>query len=88
MLSPLWLIPTIGIRKKAPWAWWVGFVVNLFACLILAWGFGLAMMETDISAVIFPGVFLVITILHLMSRPTTWKSMDLPQYPSFAKKPI
>jgi hypothetical protein len=45
-------------------------------------------MQADFSAIIFPGVFLVITILHLLSRPTTWKAMDLPDYPSFAKRPI
>lgn len=88
LLSPLWLVPTIGIRRKAPWAWWVGFTVNLFAFLFLAWAFGFNTMEADLSAITFPGAFLVITILHLLSRPTTWKTMDLQKYPSFAKKPI
>jgi hypothetical protein len=88
LLSPLWLVPTLGLRRKAPWAWWVGFTVNLFAFLFLAWAFGFSMMETDLSAIIFPGVFLAITILHLLSRPTSWKAMHLPKYPSFAKKPV
>lgn len=88
LLSPLWLIPSVGIRQKAPWAWWMGFTVNLFAFLFLGWAFGFRMMETDLSAITFPGAFLVITILHLLSRPTTWKAMDLEKYPSFAKKPI
>jgi hypothetical protein len=88
LLSPLWLVPTVGIRRKAPWAWWIGFSVNLFAFFFLAWAFGFSAMEADISAITFPGVFLVITILHLLSRPTAWKAMDLPKYPSFAKKPV
>jgi hypothetical protein len=88
LLTPFWLVPTVGIRRKAPWAWWAGFTVNLFAFLFLTWAFGFSMMQADFSAIIFPGVFLVITILHLLSRPTTWKAMDLPDYPSFAKRPI
>ena len=88
LLSPLWLVPAIGIRRKAPWAWWVGFVVNLAACLFLGWAFGFSQGELDVVALIFPGVFLVLTILHLSSRPTTWKAMDLQKYPSFAKKTV
>jgi hypothetical protein len=83
LISPLWLIPAIGIRRKAPWAWWLGFVVNLAGCLFLSWAFNF-----DPSAMIFPAVFLVLTILHLSSRPTTWRVMDLPKYPSFAKKSV
>ena len=86
LISPLWLIPAVGIRRKAPWGWWVGFAINLFAFLFLTWAFGFNPADGDYSALTFPGIFLVLTILHLLSRPTTWKETATNKYPTFAKK--
>ena len=86
LISPLWLIPAVGIRRKAPWGWWVGFAINLFSFLLLTWVFGFNPADGDYSSLAFPGIFLVLTILHLLSRPTTWKETATNNYPTFAKK--
>jgi hypothetical protein len=86
LISPLWLIPAVGIRRKAPWGWWVGFAINLFAFLLLTWVFGFNPADGDYSSLTFPAIFLVLTILHLLSRPTTWKETATNKYPTFAKK--
>ena len=86
LISPFWLVPSVGIRRKAPWAWWLGFTINLFAFLFLAWVFGFNPVAGDLSSLTFPGTFLVITILHLLSRPTTWKEAEVNKYPTFVKK--
>lgn len=86
LLSPLWLVPTIGIRRKSSWAWWVGFTVNLAACVLLAWALGFGTSDVDTSAYTFPGTFFILTILHLLSRPTNWKAMEFSQYTGFARK--
>jgi hypothetical protein len=86
ILAPFWLVPTVGLREKAAWAWWLGFSVNLFAFVFLSWALGFGISEGDLATLAFPGTFLVLTILHLLSRPTTWKAMELSKYPTFAKK--
>jgi hypothetical protein len=86
LISPFWLVPAVGIRRKAPWGWWVGLSVNLFAFLLLTWAFGFNPIDGDLSSIAFPGTFLVLTTLHLFSRPTTWKQADTNKYPTFAKK--
>lgn len=77
LISPLWLIPTLGIRLKKAWAWWMGLVVNLSVCLLSAWALGFGQPSVEWGSMVGPAIFLIVTIQHLLSRPTSWKAMEL-----------
>jgi len=86
IICPLWLIPTVGIRMHAAWAWWTGLVVNLLVFGIATWAFSSGQAQTDWSDMIGPGIFLLIAILHLLSRPAQWRASSHIAQPSLARK--
>jgi hypothetical protein len=74
-ICPLWLIPLIGIWQRWRWSWWMGLAVNLASFAIFFWALTYHEPSIDWVAMSGPAVFLIIAILHLFSRPSSWRSI-------------
>lgn len=73
--SFLWLASFIGLLKKQPWGWWLGLAINFFVFVVSAYElFGQSHIDNDDW--LAPLIFLIITILQLLVRPTTWRLMQ------------
>ncbi len=76
VVSLLFLGPLIGIWRRERWAWWIGIAVNLVCFAV--WYWGLIYNKSDVGwlVVIIAMLFLLSVILHLLSRPESWKSIE------------
>ncbi|MGE5109423.1 MAG: hypothetical protein ACM3JB_01105 [Acidobacteriaceae bacterium] len=72
LISPLWLIPLVGIWKRARWAWWLGLIVNFLSFGIAYWALIYSQPDADWTSIIGVCLFLAAAVLHLLSRPRSW----------------
>ena len=75
-VSLFFLAPLIGIWRRERWAWWVGLAVNLFCFAISYWALVYKQANWSWDAMIGPILFFVTAVLHLLSRPESWKLID------------
>jgi hypothetical protein len=70
--SFLWLASFIGLLKKQPWGWWLGLAINFFVLSMTTYEL---FEESNIASddLLAPLIFLIVTILQLLVRPTTWR---------------
>lgn len=72
--SFLWFASFYGMLKKQAWGWWLGFAINLFVFAITS--YELYVQRTIASDdSLAPLIFLIVVILQLLVRPTTWSVM-------------
>lgn len=75
-----WFVSFFGLLRRQVWAWWLGIAINFFVLAATAYDVldGGAPALEDLLA---PAVFLLIIIVQLLTRPTTWKQMELATQP-------
>lgn len=73
----VWGASFVGILKRQPWGWWLGLVANSFVFAILAYGVAFDEGLVDAWDWLVPAVFLIITVIQLLSRPSSWTAMEL-----------
>jgi hypothetical protein len=73
----VWGASFVGILKRQPWGWWLGLVANSFVFAILAYGVASDEGRVDAWDWLVPAVFLVVTVIQLLSRPSSWTAMEL-----------
>lgn len=72
----LWGASFLGIVRRQPWGWWLGLVVNFFVTVITAWSLVFDEPHPEAEDYLVPAVFLLVVIIQLLARPTSWKGMD------------
>ncbi len=79
--SFLWLASFIGLLKKQAWGWWLGLAINFFVLSMTAYEL---FEQSNIASDdwLAPLIFLIVTILQLLVRPTTWRLMQPASEPS------
>lgn len=78
LISPLWLIPLVGIWKRARWAWWLGLIVNILSFGTVYWALIYSQPEAEWTSIIGVCLFLAAAVLHLLSRPGSWTANRQP----------
>jgi len=73
--SFLWFASFWGMLKKQAWGWWLGLAINLFVFVTTAYEL---YEESHIASDDWfaPLIFLVVTMLQLLARPTTWRPVE------------
>lgn len=72
----VWGASFFGLLRRQPWGWWLGLIANFFVFAITAWDLISERGSSDPEDYLIPAVFLVITILQVLTRPTTWRLME------------
>ncbi|HEU5400174.1 MAG TPA: hypothetical protein VFU86_02385 [Terriglobales bacterium] len=75
-VSLFFLGPLIGIWRRQRWGWWSGLAINLICLGIAYWVMIYKQSDIGFGAVIWPTIFFVTVILHLLSRPASWKAIS------------
>src|SRR5512143_1198537 len=75
-VSLFFLAPLIGIWRRERWAWWTGLVVNTVCLGVFYWAMVYNQPDVELIGIVFPALFFVTVVLHLLSRPESWKSID------------
>ncbi len=71
----LWGASFLGVLRRQPWGWWLGLAINFFVAVVTLWSlFDEPRPDAEDYAV--AAVFLLVVIIQLLARPTTWKAMD------------
>ncbi|MDT8069223.1 MAG: hypothetical protein ROO76_13740 [Terriglobia bacterium] len=75
-VSFFFLAPLIGVWRRERWGWWAGLVVNVLCLGISYWA--LVYKQTDVGwgSWVGPLLFFVTVLLHLLSRPESWKTIQ------------
>ncbi len=74
-VSLFFLGPLIGIWRREAWGWWSGLAVNVVCLVISYWVMIYKQTDVGFGAIMWPVLFFVVTVLHLLSRPQSWKSI-------------
>ena len=74
LISPLWLVPLVGIWIRARWAWWLGLTVNLLSFALAYWALIYSQPDAEWASIAGVCLFLLAAVLHLLSRPGSWVS--------------
>lgn len=75
-VSLFFLGPLIGIWRRERWGWWCGLTVNLVCLAIAYWVMIYKQSGITVGAMMWPVLFFVVVVLHLLSRPDSWKSIS------------
>lgn len=74
----IWGASFLGLLRRQSWGWWLGLAANFFMLAITAWDvFFDEGGPVDFTDYLIPAVFLLVTIVQLLTRPTTWKQMEI-----------
>ena len=76
-ISLLWAASFFGILKRQPWGWWLGLIANSFVFAMVAYGIVSDPSRGDPEDWLVPAVFLLVTAIQLLSRPSSWQAMEL-----------
>lgn len=82
----VWGASFLGILKRQPWGWWLGLIANSFVFAIVGYGVLTDSGRPDTEDLLVPAVFLVLTIIQLLSRPSSWRAMELEHAKEVAAK--
>lgn len=74
--SLLWGASFLAILRRRPWGWWLGLVVNFFVSVITVWSLIFDEPRPEPEDYVIPAAFLLVVIIQLLARPTSWKAMD------------
>lgn len=72
----VWGASFFGILKRQPWGWWLGLIANSFVFAILAYGVLFDSGRVDLEDWLVPAAFLIVTVIQILSRPTSWMAME------------
>jgi hypothetical protein len=76
IVSLFFLGPLIGVWRRERWGWWSGLVVNLFCMAISYWALVYKQSDVSLASWVGPMLFFVTALLHVLSRPDSWKSIQ------------
>lgn len=76
IVSLFFLVPLIGVWRRERWGWWSGLVVNLFCLAISYWALVYKQTDVGVGSWAGPVLFFVTALLHVLSRPESWKSIQ------------
>ena len=74
-VSLFFLGPLVGVWRRERWGWWSGLVVNLLCLGIAYWVMIYKQSNIGFGAIMWPALFFVTVVLHLLSRPGSWRSI-------------
>src|SRR5512146_382545 len=74
-VSLFFLGPLIGISRRERWGWWSGLAVNVVCLAISYWAMIYNQPDVGFGAMMWPILFFVTAVLHVLSRPESWKSI-------------
>lgn len=72
----IWGVSFLGLLRRQAWGWWLGLAANFFVFALTAWDLVEEHGSSDLEDYLIPAVFLLITILQVLIRPTSWRLMD------------
>ena len=76
VVSLFFLGALIGVWRRERWAWWAGLVVNVICLAIFYWALIYKQADVEFTNALFPLLFFITTVLYLLSRPESWKTID------------
>ncbi len=76
-LCLLWGAAFLGLLRRQVWGWWLGLIVNFFVFAITAYDLIYDQVGVDVTDYLIPAAFLLVSILQILTRPTTWKTSEL-----------
>lgn len=75
-----WGASFLGLLRRRPWGWWLGLVANFFVFAVVTYGL-FDDSDTDIEDWLIPAAFLLVTIIHILTRPSTWLKPEIVRKP-------
>jgi len=77
-LCLFWGASFLGLLRRQAWGWWLGLIANFFVFAIVSWALLFDDGGRDPEDWLVPGVFLIVTIIQIITRPTTWAFPEVP----------
>jgi hypothetical protein len=75
VVSLFFLGSLIGVWRRERWAWWTGLIVNVLCFAVFYWALIYKQADVEFTNILIPLLFFITSVLYLLSRPESWKSI-------------